>query len=278
MNFENEIIKHTIKDGIEYLQFKDLLKYPQINHAYILKTNNMNFRMREDNSQLEQTINNLKVVCTNCDFKFETIVRADYNHTSNVKRVDEVDLSKEIPELHGERFNKTDGLITDKKDITIMATNADCLLILVFDPIKEVIGIIHAGWRGTFGKIILNAIDKMKEEYRCNPKDIKVYFSPSIRKCHFEVDEDVRSLCEETFSYTNRLDEIITIGDIKDQKQKYMIDNILINKILLKEVGVLEENIIDSGICSVCNKEYIHSRRAEGPDFGLGGFFVAKRS
>ena len=69
-------------------------------------------------------------------------------------------------------------------------------------------------------------------------------------------------------------------GELSDENlllflEKYLIDNALINKILLEEAGLLKENIIDSKICSVCNKDYIHSRRAEGPDFGLGGLFIS---
>ena len=56
---------------------------------------------------------------------------------------------------------------------------------------------------------------------------------------------------------------------VKNNKQKYFIDTILINKMLLKEEGILEKNIIDSNICSICNQDKIHSRRAEGENFGL---------
>ena len=276
MKFENDIIRHVENENIEYIQFKRLLKYPNINHAYIFKTHNMNFRVKTDFSQIEQTKRNLKIMCDNCGFKYETIIRPDYWHTTNVSIVDNVDISKEIPEISAERFPKTDGLVTNKNDITIMSTNADCLLVLLYDPIKNVIGNVHCGWKGSFGKIILNAIDKMKSGYGCNPKDIEAYFSPCIRKCHFEVDEDVMHQCKEIFNYTGKINEIIEVGDIKDEKQKYLIDNVLINKILLLEAGLKEENIVDCGICSICEKDKIHSRRAEGLDFGLGALFITK--
>ncbi len=269
MNFENEDIKHIEKDEIEYIQFKRLLKHSEINHAYIFSSHNMNFRVGKDFRLIEQVKSNLRIMCENCGFNIETIIRPDYDHTNNVEVVDKVDISKEIPELRGERFIATDGLITNKKDITIMSTNADCLLILLYDPVKKVIGNIHAGWKGSFNKITLNAINKMKEEYNCNPEDIEAYFSPSIRKCHFEVDEDVMQICRNNFEYTGKLDEIISIGEIKEGKQKYLIDNVLINKLLLLESGVKKGNIIDSKICSICCSEKIHSRRVEGLNFGL---------
>ena len=160
----------------------------------------------------------------------------------------------------------------------MMSTNADCNLILMYDPVKMVVGNIHAGWRGTFGKIALNAVNKMKSAFNSNPQDILCFLCPSIRKCHFEVDEDVMEHCRKEFAYTKMLDEIIEIGKIKDGKQKYFIDTVLINKILLEEAGIKPTNIIDSGICSVCCSQKIHSKRAEGECFGLGAAFIGKRS
>ena len=66
---------------------------------------------------------------------------------------------------------------------------------------------------------------------------------PSIRKCHFEVKEDVKNLCEKIFAYTKRLDEIIEyIGKDENQVDKWKIDTVLITKILLLECGIKEEN------------------------------------
>ena len=272
---ENDILI-TKKEKIEYLQFKRLLEHKEINHAYIFKTHDMNFRVGKDFRLIDQVKSNLKIMCENCNFKYETIIRPDYNHSNNVSIINEVDISEEVPELRGNRFINTDALITDKENITIMSTNADCNILLIYDPIKKVIANVHAGWRGTFDKIVKNTVLKMIEVYNCNPQDIEVYFCPSIRKCHFEVDEDVMNICKEKFEYTNKLDEIISKGEIKEGKQKYYIDTILINKILLFEEGILEKNIVDSNICSVCNQDKIHSKRAEGFYFGLGAAFITK--
>ena len=103
--------------------------------------------------------------------------------------------------------------------------------------------------------------------YGSKPEDIICCMCPSIRKCHFEVDEDVKNLCIEIFGFTNKIDNFIEVGEIKDGKTKYMIDTVEINKILFRELGLKESNIIDSGICSVCNKDVIHSARVEGKDF-----------
>ncbi len=274
--FESSEIKHIKTDSVDYLQFKRLLKFPEVKHAYILKTHDMNFRLGTNFRNFEMVKANISKVCKELDIAENTVVRPDYNHTANVRVVDFVDNSDGISDISGKRFKDVDGLITDKTHITMMSTNADCNLILIYDSMKKVVGNIHAGWRGTFDKIALNAINLMKEKFDSNPSDILCFLCPSIRKCHFEVDEDVKELCEKVFEYTGRIEEIIEKGEIKEGKQKYLIDTILINKLLLAEAGVLAENIVDSGVCSVCDSDLVHSRRAEGEYFGLGSAFIGR--
>ena len=93
-------------------------------------------------------------------------------------------------------YFSTDGLITNKKDLILSTTNADCILLLFFDPVKKVIANTHSGWKGTLKRISVKTVKKMKEEYGCNASDIICCICPSIRKCHFEVEKDVKDLFE----------------------------------------------------------------------------------
>ena len=274
----NDIYTIQVKDNIEYLTFNRLLEYPEVKHAYILKTNNMNFRLGPNQSNIMGVKDNLKKVCEALNFDFKGVARPYQMHTNNVSIIsfgfnDAVN-TEDRPDLTGSSFMDTDGLITNLSEVPIVTTNADCNLILLYDREKRVIANVHAGWRGTFAKITKNAIVKMKSEFGSNPKDILCFFSPSIRKCHFEVDEDVYLKCVEIFEYTGKIPEITSIGDVKEGKQKYYIDTVLINKLMLLEEGVLEENIVDCDICSVCESDKIHSKRAEGDNFGLGAAII----
>ena len=168
-----------------------------------------------------------------------------------------------------------DGLITNKDEVVLATTNADCILLMFYDPNKNVIANIHSGWRGTFQKIAINTVNKMIKEYNCDPQDIICCICPSIRKCHFEVEDDVKDMCVEIFGYTNKTNEFIKNNGVKDGKNKWLVDTIMINKIMLKEIGLVAENIIDCDICSVCNKEFIHSYRAEGAVYGLGTAIIS---
>ncbi len=273
------------QNGIEYLQFKCLQKFPEIKHAYLLKTNGMNLRMGKEGENIATVKENLKKISQVIGFDYCKIIRPDYEHTNTVvalrkKEIDmiESEKSKEEPYLKGNRLKEVDGLLTKEKGYSLLSTNADCNLLLLYDPINKVIGNIHAGWRGTFGKISQNAIRQMKEVYNVNPQNVLCCFCPSIRKCHFEVDEDVAINCQNLFSYTGKIDLIITKGEIKEGKQKYFIDTVKINQLLLEEEGVLPQNIVDCGICSVCHAEKIHSRRADGINFGLGGALIEQNA
>ena len=252
-NDKNIIIKN--ENGIEFIQFKKLLEFG-VKHAYTLKSDEINFR----SSAKEQDVSYKKIFDA-VGLSPSTKVKPNQYHTSNVRCIDKVMTLEELKDV--------DGLITDKKNLALATTNADCILFFMYDPVKKVIANVHSGWRGTFQKIAEKAIVKMQTNYGCNPKDIYIFINPSIRKCHFEVDEDVMKLCEDIFGFTNKTNEFISKGELREGVQKYYIDTIKINKILFKDLGVKEENIIDCEICSVCSKDKIHSYRVEGKDFKL---------
>ncbi len=260
--FENnkEIIYQN-KNGFEYIQFKKLLDF-KVKHAYTLKNVNTNYRANSpEEKESYQKI--FKIL----DLDVNTMVKPLQRHTSTVKCIDKIIPVSEL--------NNVDGLITDKEGIALSTTNADCILFLFYDPLKKVIANVHSGWRGTFQKIAEKTVVKMINYYKCNPQNIYCFICPSIRKCHFEVDEDVKDLCEEIFGYTGRTNEFIEKEEIKDNKQKYMIDTILINQIMLKGIGLKEENIIDCEICSVCNSDKINSYRIDGENYKLATAIIS---
>lgn len=253
-DLSNENVIHIKKNGIEYLQFRRLLEYKDIlTHCFTLKPldfgNNNNY---EENKDI--VTSNYKLICDELGIDYKNIVRPYQTHTNNVKEVGESlgIFAKECTDI--------DGLITDKKNKALSLTFADCTPIYLFDPIKKAIGNIHSGWQGTLKKIAENAIKKMIEVYRSNPEDIICAIGPTIRKCHFEVEDDVKDMFLNKFNY---IEEIVTIGQINQGRQKYYIDTVKINKNMLMEVGIKEENIIDSKICTVCNSDLIHSYRKE---------------
>lgn len=271
MDLSNENVIHVKKGNIEYLQFKKLLEYKDIiNHAYSLGIDR-NFRTARANKEkltkeeYTKALKDYEELCSSIGSDYKNVIKTNQEHTDEVKVVNRKIKNGE-PDINLENYSKTDGLITNRTNQILSTTNADCILLLFFDPVKKVIANTHSGWRGTLQRISIKTVEKMKKEFSCNPEDIICCIAPSIRKCHFEVEKDVKDMFETEFQDLEKLEEII---EEKIPNKKWNIDTVLINKMILKKEGLKEENIIDSGICSVCNSDIIHSFRVEKEGYGL---------
>ncbi|MBS6251664.1 MAG: peptidoglycan editing factor PgeF [Clostridium sp.] len=271
MDLSNENIIHVNKNGVQYIQFRKLLEYSDIiRHAYSLGTD-VNFRTAKVNKQqlsrneYELAINSYKNLCDSIGSDYINTVKTNQNHTDTIKIANKK-IKEDEPDFNLEEYKETDGIVTNKKNLILSTTNADCILLLLFDPIKKVIANVHSGWRGTLQRISTKAIEKMEKEYNCNPKDIICCICPSIRKCHFEVEKEVKDMFEEEFKSIVEKNDIITETI---SSKKWTIDTVLINQIILEEKGLKKENIIDSKICSVCNSNLVHSYRVEKERYGL---------
>lgn len=260
-NLSNKNVLHVKGKEVEYLQFKRLLEFEDLVHCYSLSLNDFDVARNDSiENRKEFVLNNYEKLANELKINFNHIIRPYQTHTDIVKNV------KETPnkiDIFPKEYWEVDGLLTDKKDITLSLGYADCIPLFLYDPVKKVIGNIHSGWKGTLKKIGLKAVYKMVKDYECNPRDIICCIGPSIRKCHFEVDTDVYEMFYKEFLYTNRINDIIA-----KKNSKYYIDTVLINKIILQEAGLEEKNIIDSNICTVCNCDLMHSYRVDGKKAG----------
>lgn len=249
----NDNIVQFNKNGVNYIQFR-ILNDLGIKHAYSLKTDGINFMHTGGDLILEKK--SYKKLCGAVGLDFERIAKPKQDHTDKVKRVDKPYSPEEI--------GSCDGLITNKENIVLATVNADCILYLLYDRKNKAIANVHSGWRGSYQRIVENAIDKMIEEYGTNPKDLIVCICPSIRKCCFEVDKDVKDMFYDRFSFLDEINKFILNGF---SENKFYVDTVGINNCLLVQKGVKKENIYDSGICSVCNDDLIHSYRSEGKSY-----------
>lgn len=253
-DLSNENIVHIKEDGLEYIQFKKLLEYKDINHCFTLKP--LDFA---SNATYQEKINEvekgLKALCREFDIDINNICRPKQTHTDRVEKVEDGDEG-----IYIEKFDNVDGFITNRRNKVLMLGFADCTPLLFYDPVKNVIANTHSGWKGTLQSIGVRTVEKMIYEYSCRPEDIICCIGPHIRKCHFEVDKDVRDLFYNKFKDLEQIEKIITSNDKRD---KHYIDTAQINKQILLNIGLKEENIIDSNICTVCNSDICHSYRAE---------------
>lgn len=250
-NLSNDNVVEVNVDGINFLQFKVLLELG-VKHGYSLKNDGMDFgHFAENFSREKESYNRL---CSVAGLNSENVVKGIQKHTDIVKKISSFCTPEEIGEV--------DGLITDKNGLVLATTNADCILYLLYDKKNKVIGNIHSGWRGSYQRILENGIDIMINEYGSSCDDIIVCICPSIRKCCFEVGKDVRDMFYDKFSFIDDIDKFIF-----KQGDKFFVDTVGINNVLLLKKGIKAENIYDSNICSVCNSDKVYSYRVEGKCF-----------
>ena len=170
MDLSNENVIYFEKDGMPYIQFRKLLAYKDIvNHAYSIGIDK-NYRTARANkeklseSDYQKAMQDYKNLCQAINAKPEHLVKTNQEHTNRVKVVKEK-INKNEPDFNLPQYDKTDGLITNQKNILLATTNADCILLLFFEQIKKVIANTHSGWRGTLQRISVETIKKMKAEW-----------------------------------------------------------------------------------------------------------------
>lgn len=150
---------------------------------------------------------------------------------------------------------KADGILTANPAVTLFMRFADCVPILLYDPVKQVIGIAHAGWQGTYKKVAKAAVEKMTACYGSQPKDILAGIGPSICQQCYEVGEEPWKAFKEAFGETQAR------RYFQEQDGRLYLDLWTPNQDVLLSAGV--ENIEISGICTAQNLDDWFSHRAE---------------
>ena len=173
----------------------------------------------------------------------------------------------DVPRRLDTEYQKADILLTDNPQVTLFMRFADCTPILLYDPQKQAIGIVHSGWLGTVRGAARVAVDAMRRHYRSNPTDILAAIGPAIGPDHYEIGEDVIVQVQETFGPdATSLLENHGEGSIHFNLWKA-------NELLLSEVGVKQIEI--SGICTACHTDDWFSHRGEKGKTGRFGALIA---
>ena len=200
----------------------------------------------------ERVRENYRRVCAALGVDMGKMVSSSQIHTDVVRRVTEEDVGKG---LDRELDYDADGLITDLPGVTLTVFGADCLTILLFDPLRRVVGAVHAGWRGTALGIVERAVEGMKTDYGCRPEKLLAAIGPGISRCCFETDADVPDAMKKA------LGEAASEFVDNDRHGKYHVDLKGINALRLKRCGVLSTNIDISPDCTMCLPEKYWSHR-----------------
>jgi YfiH family protein len=160
---------------------------------------------------------------------------------------------------------KADAIITNNPSVTLFMRFADCVPILLFDPVTNVIGIAHAGWQGTIKKIALRTVQLMSQTYGCHPTSIRAGIGPSICVEHYEVGPEIYEQVQNSFGDDRNLIML-------EQNRKFYFDLWKSNHRLLQQAGL--KYIEVAGICTYSNLDDWFSHRGEQGKTGRFGALI----
>ncbi len=161
---------------------------------------------------------------------------------------------------------QADILLTDKPEVTLFMRYADCVPILLFDPVHRAIALAHAGWLGTMRNVARVAVDALRRGYGTDPSQVRAVIGPAIGPDHYEVGEDVVAMARTVFD--EQADQVlIPHGD------RWCFDLWQANRLQLRAAGVQQIEIAQ--ICTACHLEDWYSHRAEWGKTGRFGVLLA---
>lgn len=205
--------------------------------------------------QPENVSENRKRLCDILSITPSCLFVPHQTHDTKNRIIDEsflsADKASQINKLEG-----IDALITAIPGICIAVTTADCVPLIIYDPKKQVVAAIHAGWRGTVNSIASKTIESMTCLFGVDPADLLVGIAPSIGQKAFEVGQEV----VDAFSVTGI--DTTSICCYNKESGKPHIDLVEINRQQLIKSGVNSEHIERSGICThTMNTDFYSARR-----------------
>ncbi len=157
-----------------------------------------------------------------------------------------------------ERDYEVDGLVTNVPGLPLAIHTADCIPVLLYDPVHHAIGACHAGWRGTALAIAAKTVAQMTQVYGTDPGDLRCAVGAGISRCCFETRSDVPDAMREAMGGAAEP----FIDDHGDGR--FHVDLKGINRYWLTQAGVPEDQIAVSDECTVCRSEKFFSHRRSG--------------
>ena len=224
---------------------------------------NLAFHVGDDAEAVRQ---NRQIFAHSLLLNAKDIVSPKQVHGVNVMRV-----GKEQRGLGAKDYESaiadTDALITNEPNVPLLLCFADCTPIIFVDPENKAVGVAHAGWKGTAGRIAAKTVEAMRESFGTHPDKCLVGIGPSISKAVYEIGDDVAKIFLENFSYSDKF--------LSKVNNKYHLDLWEANRKILLEAGVRAYNIEVAGVCTFEENAWYYSYRKEAGNTGRIGAIVA---
>lgn len=153
----------------------------------------------------------------------------------------------------------TDALVTNEPGVPLAAFFADCVPLLLYDPVRHAAGLAHAGWRGTVAGIGLETVRVMQRRFNVEPADLRAVIGPSIGPCCYRVGSEVAERFTRVFGADSG---VVERG--RDEGSP-TVDLWQANRLVLRKAGLRPEHIETAGICTACHAaDYFSYRAARG--------------
>ena len=266
------IDNHNKSNNLQIFHFSSLAKYQDIVHFITTRNGgvslppfhsfNLAFHVQD---KRENVLNNRKKLSQYLHIPLNNFTVANQVHGVNIAAVGEKERGSGAVDI-STALKDCDAMITDQQDICLLVFVADCVPIIMYDKRKKVIALIHAGWKGTVGKISLKTVHMMKSKWDCKPADIICAIGPSIGPCCYQVGPEVIALVKNSFPGERNLIHDITLDG------KGYLDLWQVNKVQLLEHNIPEQNIEVAELCTCCHPDIFFSSRK---DNGKTGRFAA---
>jgi YfiH family protein len=160
---------------------------------------------------------------------------------------------------------QADAILTESADVTLLMRFADCVPILLYDPVRRVAGLVHSGWPGTVKRVARAAVEAMQGAFGSHPRDLLSVIGPSIGPAQYEIGLDVEEQVRDTFGR----DAAALLPSANGGVQ---FDLWAANRLILEECGVRQIEL--AGICTVCHQEDWYSHRGEKGQTGRFGVLM----
>ncbi len=241
----------SAKDGILYFEDPALRKLGWVTHAFLTRQAGIRLppspllhRSSKNGEDQKSLSFRRDQIARTFGFESARLVLLQQVHQDGI-------LVLKDPAILGTIPLRFDAIITHLPNQFLGICTADCIPILIVDPVKKVIAALHAGRQGTALQIMRKVLRKMREGWHCVEKDLLVTLGPSIGPCCYEIDEAVFLKEWEPFS-------------IPKGARRWMLDLAGVNIAQMVEEGIQEDRISQVNLCTRCNNDLFFSYRREG--------------
>lgn len=214
----------------------------------------------------EDVVRNRELVAEALSWPFEAWTCGEQVHGNHVHIVTAADRGRGRA-ARDTAIADTDALVTGEKDVLLTSFYADCVPLYFHDPVREVVALAHAGWKGTVLEIARSTVSAMENEFGCSAADIRGAIGPSIGGCCYEVDQvvldRVEPLVEELTSLQARSGAACGMMMKRVGEGKARINLKEINRQIMIKAGILPMNIEMSEWCTGCSTDIFFSHRME---------------